>query len=135
MTEGFLSLARAFIYGGARSVVGSQWDVNDRSSARLVGRFYAGLAGGRRVAAALRDAQLEIAGPNPYATSAHWAGFIVAGDPQADPRLRPGSAPARSARHDGRRVLFAFLTWLGWHVARVRRPASRQFQHPSLLLR
>lgn len=93
-TEGVLSLARAFIYAGARSVVGSHWDVNDRSSATLIERFYASLASGRTVSAALREAQLESAGSDPYRTAAHWAGFMAVGDPRADPRLprQPGHA-------------------------------------------
>ena len=123
MTEGVQSLARAFIYAGARSVVGSHWDVNDRSSAKLMERFYGRLASGRQVAAALRESQLEIAGRNPYATAAHWAGFVVSGDPQADPRLRQPAVQAQRVTGTAATSLVALVTWFGWRAARRRRPA------------
>lgn len=98
--EGMLSLARAFMYAGARSVVGSQWDVDDRSSARLMARFYGALSQRKSVAAALRAAQISLAGPDPYATAAQWAGFVVSGDPHADPAFQ-GTAQPRPVRLAG----------------------------------
>jgi CHAT domain-containing protein len=106
--EGVLSLARAFMYAGARAVVGSQWDVDDRSSARLIEQFYDGLSRGKPAAAALRDAQLALAGRTPYVTAAHWAGFVVSGDPRAGPALQ-----AREAANGRRLAMTVAGTLLG----------------------
>src|SRR5262249_49388356 len=57
--EGLISLARAFHYAGARSVLASLWAVSDRSTADLMGRFYASLASGLPKDEALQAAQLE----------------------------------------------------------------------------
>jgi CHAT domain-containing protein/tetratricopeptide (TPR) repeat protein len=78
--EGMQSLARAFMYAGARSVLGTLRDVDDRATARLMDRFYESAARGATAAEALREAQLTIAGTDPYATAPQWAGFILAGD-------------------------------------------------------
>lgn len=78
--EGMRSLARAFLYAGARSVLGTLWDVDDRSTARLMDRFYDLAAHGQSAAAALRAAQLESMGRHPYRTAPQWAAFVITGD-------------------------------------------------------
>lgn len=78
--EGMQSLARAFMYAGARSVLGTLWDVDDRSTARLMDRFYDRAAHGLPAAAALRAAQLEVIGRDPYRTAPQWAAFVITGD-------------------------------------------------------
>ena len=45
--EGVMNLARAFLTAGARSVVASLWDVDDRSTATLMESFYEHLKGER----------------------------------------------------------------------------------------
>jgi CHAT domain-containing protein len=85
--EGLQSLSQAFLYAGARSVAGSLWAVDDRAAADLVERFYAAMAAGLPVAAALRRAQLEIAADRPYERASSWAGFVLQGDPLARPAL------------------------------------------------
>jgi CHAT domain-containing protein len=57
--EGVQSLAQAFFHAGARSVVASLWDVEDRSTAELMAAFYRHLVGGRPKAEALRAAKLS----------------------------------------------------------------------------
>ena len=57
--EGVMNLARAFLTAGARSVVASLWDVDDRSTATLMESFYEHLKGGSTVNDALRQAQLD----------------------------------------------------------------------------
>lgn len=77
--EGVLSLARSFLDAGAERVVLSLWAVEDRSTAELMGRFYAHHLGeGRPAPAALRAAQLELfqQGEAP----SRWAPFLVQGD-------------------------------------------------------
>ncbi|BDS14330.1 CHAT domain-containing protein [Aureispira anguillae] len=80
--EGVLSLARAFLYAGAPSVVTTLWEVNDFTSAALIETFYANLATGMPKSLALREAKLtflsktdEISGHPTY-----WASFVVIGN-------------------------------------------------------
>jgi tetratricopeptide (TPR) repeat protein len=95
--EGIVGLARAFLYAGARSVVVSLWNVDDRSAADLMEAFYRGLLGGRPPAAALREAKRAfLASSVPgYRMPARWAPFVLVGD--------PGSAPGAPAAEGGRR--------------------------------
>ena len=77
--EGIVGLARAVIYAGAPSVIVSQWDVSDRSTAWLMDRFYAALTTGQDKAAALRSAQLATLARHPH--PALWAPFVLIGEP------------------------------------------------------
>jgi len=81
--EGPMSLARALLEGGARTVVASLWKVRDDESAAFFGAFYRHLGTGMTVAAAVQAAarDLERAGAPPAA----WAGFVVIGDGDARP--------------------------------------------------
>jgi len=79
--EGIMNLARTFLIAGAKSVVASLWDVDDRSTATLMTHFYQQIANGNSITQALRQAQLEMltefgADMQPY----YWAGFTVIGD-------------------------------------------------------
>ncbi|MBV6442200.1 MAG: hypothetical protein EPGJADBJ_03904 [Saprospiraceae bacterium] len=80
--EGVLSLARAFAYAGARSLVASHWQVNERSTADLFSAFYESLDAGLPKAEALRQAKLRyLASSLPDARKApfHWAAFTLTG--------------------------------------------------------
>lgn len=79
--EGVQGLTTPLVAAGARSVVATQWRVGDRSTVRLVGDLYDGLARGLSVAEALRRAKL--AAVRRGAPPAEWAGFTVVGDPFA----------------------------------------------------
>jgi CHAT domain-containing protein len=74
-----VGLSRGFFEAGAASVVVSLWSVDDESTARLMERFYAGLAAGLGPAVAMRRAQAELrpASSHPY----YWAPFVVIGRP------------------------------------------------------
>jgi len=80
--EGMLGLTRGFMYAGAARVAVSLWDVNDKSTAELMSRFYRGMLGKRRLspAAALREAQVAMwksaGGREPY----YWAAFVLQGE-------------------------------------------------------
>lgn len=91
--EGVLGIAAAFFAAGARSLVASIWEVDDRVTADLMEGFYAGLADGKSVAAALREAQLEIRQEKPHPF--YWAGFVVIGDGDVTARMEPRSTAAR----------------------------------------
>jgi CHAT domain-containing protein len=70
---GLVGLTWGFMMAGARQVVAGLWDVADRSTAALMDRLYAGLAGGQDPAQALRAAQLV--GLRAHETPFHWAAF------------------------------------------------------------
>ncbi|MCL4395611.1 MAG: CHAT domain-containing protein [Chloroflexi bacterium] len=74
-----VGLARAFFHAGARALVASLWQVQDRSIAELMGRFYRRLADGENIAVALRHAQVEMIQANysPF----QWASLALMGRP------------------------------------------------------
>ena len=57
--EGILGLVWAFHYAGAKSVIASLWNVEDRSTSDLMAELYSGLAAGLDKDQALRRAQLR----------------------------------------------------------------------------
>jgi CHAT domain-containing protein len=77
--EGVLGLTWAFQYAGARSVLASLWEVNDASTAELMGRFYAHLRTGHGKAEALRRAQLHLLQEPATSAPYFWAAFQLAG--------------------------------------------------------
>ena len=83
--EGIISLARGFSYAGAKSLVTSLWNVNDRSTKELMESFYGYLAEGRPKHEALRQAKLDYLATHPaYLQSPFfWAAFIPIGDMKA----------------------------------------------------
>jgi CHAT domain-containing protein len=83
--EGLVGLARGFFAAGARRLVASLWQVQDRASAELMERFYRRLLHGppeqrMRPAAALRAAQLELRADPERRDPYHWAAFAAYGD-------------------------------------------------------
>jgi CHAT domain-containing protein len=80
--EGVLSLARAFLYSGSRSVVMSLWEVNDRSGTDIVKSFYSYLRKGNSKSSSLRKARLDYLGKSDQLQSHpyYWATMVVYGD-------------------------------------------------------
>ncbi len=79
--EGLEGLMRAFMYAGARRVVVSLWNVNDRATAELMQRLYAGmLRSGKTPAAALRAAQIEMLRTAQWQSPYYWAAFVMQGE-------------------------------------------------------
>ncbi len=76
--EGVMGLARSFFVAGANPVVASLWRVRDDEGLALFDRFYAHLARGESVAAALKAAQRDLIDDG--APAAAWAGVVVLGD-------------------------------------------------------
>jgi tetratricopeptide (TPR) repeat protein len=81
--EGILSLARAFLFAGSKSVLASRWEVDDAATSELLRRFYGHLFKDRlSVVEALAGAQAELRNyrtrkfRNPF----YWAGFELYGD-------------------------------------------------------
>lgn len=72
--EGLVGFAWAFFQAGARNVVTSLWDVNDRKTAELMNRFYERVEMSEPYEKALREAKLAMlkaANGKPY----YWAPF------------------------------------------------------------
>ena len=85
--EGVLSLARAFLYAGARSVVATLWKIDDRRSVEVVTHFYQELMSERSPAQALQVAtRTAISLGLPPRV---WAAFIIIGTSRPDARQAP----------------------------------------------
>ncbi|MBK8566000.1 MAG: CHAT domain-containing protein [Saprospiraceae bacterium] len=83
--EGIISLARAFAYAGAKSIVTTLWVVDDSASKDLTKAFYLQLKKGKTKDAALQAAKLKLVNGKD-AKRQHpffWAGFIGVGDMSA----------------------------------------------------
>ena len=77
--EGVASLARPFLRAGTRSVVGSLWKVEDRSTRSLLVTFHQAFVGDQDAGAALHAAQLShlrSADPSDQLAKT-WASFVV----------------------------------------------------------
>ena len=73
-----LGLTRGLLYAGAAGILVTLWEVNDRSTADFMSRFYAEVARHGDKGAALRDAMRghRERYPHPF----HWAPFVLVGD-------------------------------------------------------
>ena len=79
--EGLEGLTRGFMYAGARRVVVSLWNVNDKATASLMQRLYIGmLRSGKTPAAALRAAQIEMLRSAQWQAPYYWAAFVIQGE-------------------------------------------------------
>lgn len=81
--EGLMSLARAFISSGCKSVITSLWSVNDMNSSALMQTFYQNLWSGKTVSASLAQSKRDylknvesVLQAHPF----HWATFISIGN-------------------------------------------------------
>lgn len=83
--EGVFSLARGFFYSGAKSVISSLWNVNDKSNSEITINFYKYLKKDFTKSAALRQAKLDylkthsLSEASPY----YWSSLILIGDDSA----------------------------------------------------
>jgi CHAT domain-containing protein/Tfp pilus assembly protein PilF len=78
--EGLIGLTRGFMHAGAAGVVASLWKVDEEATAELMKLFYTALfKKGLPPAAALRDAQLELAKYSRWQSPYYWAGFVIQG--------------------------------------------------------
>jgi len=79
--EGLVGLTQGFMYAGARRVVVSLWNVNDKATAELMARFYRGMLREKKTpAAALRAAQIEMSRQKQWQSSYYWAAFTLQGE-------------------------------------------------------
>lgn len=88
-------LANAFLLGGVRLYLGTQWEVVDGQSAEFATSFYEALARGASAGAAVRlarDAILQSKGASAMA----WASYVLYGDPTVTPVRRTELATTAS---------------------------------------
>ena len=79
--EGIEGLTRAFMYAGARRVIVSLWNVNDKATASLMQRLYVGMLRSKKTpAAALRAAQIELLRTQQWQSPYFWAAFVMQGE-------------------------------------------------------
>jgi CHAT domain-containing protein len=78
--EGVVGLSRGFMFAGARAVVSSLWQVDDRATAELMRHFYDALLERHEPpAVALRSAQLAMQKSDRWRAPFYWAGFVPQG--------------------------------------------------------
>jgi CHAT domain-containing protein/tetratricopeptide (TPR) repeat protein len=88
--EGLVGLAWAFLHAGARNVVATLWDVNDRSTAQLMSLFYTRLGQGVKPAVALHEAKLELMRANAaWHKPWYWGAFQHYAGRSPEPARRP----------------------------------------------
>lgn len=79
--EGLVGLTRGFMYAGARRVVVSLWNVNDKATAALMQRLYTGmLRNNKTPAASLRAAQIEMLRVKQWQSPYYWGAFVMQGE-------------------------------------------------------
>jgi CHAT domain-containing protein/Tfp pilus assembly protein PilF len=77
--EGLMGLVWVFLATGTKTLVVSQWQVNDLSAARLMAAYYRRLLKGLPPAEALRRSQVELLSQRPFHHPYFWAAFAVWG--------------------------------------------------------
>jgi len=74
--SGVMGFIDAFLAAGAKAVVASIWNVDDRAAAKFMSRFYRHLAAGMKPASALRRAKLDFLNSG-YGHPFYWAPFLL----------------------------------------------------------
>src|SRR5262249_10075063 len=92
--EGLIGLTRALHYAGARSVIASQWKVNDVTTPTLMVAGHRRLRQGWDKDEALRQAMAVLQQARTTAHPYYWAAFFLTGDP--DSPARNGAEPMSS---------------------------------------
>ena len=88
--EDYATLAQAFLYAGAESVMATLWRIGDEGAAAFADRFYARLLT-EAPAEALAAAQRDLLRSSTYAAPYYWAGYQVSGGGERLPRAHTGS--------------------------------------------
>ena len=79
--EGIASLARGFTYAGAKSIITTLWQVNDKETRTFMEAFYTYLKEGHSKSDALRQAKLDmIQSSEKLADPFFWAPYVGMGD-------------------------------------------------------
>jgi CHAT domain-containing protein len=120
--EGFVLLTRGFMYAGAKSVVISLWDVQDRAASELMKHFYSALLkDGATPAAALRSAKLQMLRQEQWNRPFYWASFTLQGEYQGHFDLPPRRYFTRANVLIAATLLPLLLSLYLWRARRRRR--------------
>jgi tetratricopeptide (TPR) repeat protein len=91
-------IASGFLARGARAIVTTLWDVDDRATARFTRSLYASLELGRTIGEAVEDARRRLAAEPETASPRLWAAYALIGDPDVRMPLTPaGRGPLPAA--------------------------------------
>jgi CHAT domain-containing protein len=77
--EGVSGLTSAFLHAGARCVLATLWNINDRTSAEIMGHFYDFLSRGKSPEEALQLAKVRMIRTD-HNHPFYWAGFVLKGN-------------------------------------------------------
>jgi CHAT domain-containing protein/tetratricopeptide (TPR) repeat protein len=125
--EGLVGLTQGFLHVGARSVVASLWQVDDRATAELMRHFYRAMFDdGLPPAAALREAKKAMWREPRWRAPYFWAAFVLQGEYQEN--IKP--APARRM-HYAFGILLLFAAVLAIIVLLARRGSRRSLSTPA----
>ncbi len=80
LNEGTLGFYRSFLVAGARSVIVSQWPVEDKSTSMLFSQFYKYLQEGKSKSESLRLAKMYLKNETEFSQPFFWAPFILIGE-------------------------------------------------------
>ncbi len=79
--EGMISLTHSFFSAGAKSLIASLWDVDDKVTAELMARFYRNyLVENKSISKALQETQIEIMRDRRWNSPYYWSAFTLQGD-------------------------------------------------------
>jgi CHAT domain-containing protein len=73
------NLSDGFLMAGAKSVIGTLWEVDDNATAELMVEFYRRLTGGECKGAALRSAQISLLRTRDFSHPYFWSGLSLFG--------------------------------------------------------
>ncbi len=129
-SEGIISLARAFLYAGARSLVTSFWSINEGANLPVVERFYTYWEAGSPKDVALKKAKLKQLSESDrlLAHPVYWAALSAIGVTEGE--------PAFTGRHwkgwlsAGAGVLFFFFLLL--YRKKIAGRLTRSYRDPAL---
>ena len=78
--EGVVGIARAFLGGGARSVIASPWTIDDEATVAFMRQFYEHLIAGQSASKSLDQAMKRMRESEKFNAVKHWAPFVLIGD-------------------------------------------------------
>jgi CHAT domain-containing protein len=85
--ESTIGLTLGFLYAGAKSVIGSLWNVNQNSTNHFITALYTQFKNHKseNTSVNLQQAKLELIAQNPaYAHPKYWAAFVLVGNPDVE---------------------------------------------------
>jgi CHAT domain-containing protein len=127
--EGLVGLTQGFLHVGAKSVVASLWQVDDRATAELMRNFYRAMFDeGLPPAAALREAKKAMWREPRWREPYYWAAFVLQGEYRES--IKPARTPSRRSQY-AFAILLLFATLLAIKVLRARRGSERADRTPA----